>query len=105
MSFIPRIIKVDPMARLIDQMGKLQGEIRIREERLTKLKAELGEHMKAAGVAQYSGEMFAANWISKQVPRTNWKALVAALDISRDQVAEYTTVKTVSYPMVSARKR
>jgi len=105
MSFIPRIIKVDPMSKLIDQMGKLQGEIRIREERLKKLKAELGGHMQAAGVAQYSGEMYAANWISKRVPRVDWKALVADLEISRDQVAEYTTVKTVEYPMVSARKR
>jgi len=58
MSFIPRIIKVDPMARLIDQMGKLRGEIRIREERMKKLKAELGEHMKAAGVTEYSGEKY-----------------------------------------------
>jgi len=58
MPYIPRIIKVDPMARLIDQIGKLRGEIRIREERIKKLKVELRKHMKAAGVTQYSGEMY-----------------------------------------------
>jgi len=58
MSFIPRIIKVDPMARLIDQIGKLRGEIRIREEKINKLKVELRKHMKAAGVTQYSGERY-----------------------------------------------
>jgi len=57
-SFIFRILKIDPMARLIDQMGKLRGEIRIREEKIKKLKVELRKHMKAAGVTEYSGEMY-----------------------------------------------
>ena len=104
MPFIPRIVQVDPMANLIDEMGTLQAEIRDRETKLKNLKTQLAEHMRAAQVAQYSGKLFAATWVSKRMPRTDWKALTSALDIPRDLIAEYTTSKVVEHPMVTARK-
>lgn len=85
---------------MIDHLGLLRAQI-------ADLQAEaklLEQGIKAGGAGRYAGGMFEALVFEQRRETTDWKAVAARLEPSRQLVAAHTTSASVLILKLAARK-
>jgi len=83
----------------IDSFGDLKAEIADAELKLQAMKDALAELEKGS----YEGERYRLNVVVSQVERTDWKAVAAKCEPSRQLVAAYTTTTEQRSYRITAR--
>lgn len=83
----------------VDELGFLLAQIADLEKQAAAIKAELI----SAGVPVCEGDLFRATVVEQVRKTTDYKTLVAVLDIPSSWVEEHTTAKAVTSVRVTSR--